>query len=322
MLSPTRRVLSATIPLLTLLAVAAPPGVRAQTVRLVGEGIVSTPEYEASASLTPDGRTLYFAKRPPVGYFWVICVVRADGGRWGEPEVAPFSGRYSDTDPFVSPDGSRLFFASNRPHGDGGAQAHFDLWMAERQGDGWGEPRPVEGVSSAAEELHPTVDREGTLYFASNRPGGGGMDIYRAAWGDGRYAEPVRLDSAVNSRFADGSPAISPDGRTLVFASVGRPDEPLLHGQPYARGDLYAAVRGPDGWAPARRLPDGINSPAAELAPAWTPDGARLLFTSERGFAMRQTEARLSYADWRAGLAGVENGLGNVYEVDAREVAP
>lgn len=306
---------------LVLLAALASP-LAAQSVRMVGEGIVSTPEYEAAASLDPDGRTLYFAMRPPVGYFWVICAARLDGERWAEPEVAPFSGRYSDTDPFVSPDGSRLFFASNRPRGTGAAQAHYDLWMVERRGAGWGEPRPLDGVNSPAEELHPTVDRDGTLYFASSRPGGRGMDIYRAAWSNGAYAEPVRLDSTVNSRFADTHPAISPDGRTLVFVSVGRPDEPRLHGMPYVRGDLYAAVRGLDGWGPVWRLPDGINSPAAELAPAWTPDGARLLFTSERGFAMRQTDARRTYADFAAGLAGVENGLGNVYEADARQVAP
>jgi WD40-like Beta Propeller Repeat len=36
-------------------------------------------------------------------------------GQWSRPEIAPFSGRYMDADPYVTSDGKQLFFISNRP---------------------------------------------------------------------------------------------------------------------------------------------------------------------------------------------------------------
>jgi Tol biopolymer transport system component len=290
--------------------------------RLVGEGVVSTPQYEGSATLTPDGRTLYYAKRPPVGYFWVICMAQRVGDGWGAPAVAPFSGRFDDTDPFVSPDGARLYFVSRRT-ADGRPKADHDIWVVERAGDGWGAPRPLPApINTPHEELHPTVDRDGTLYFASTRPGGqGATDVYRAeASPGGGYATPTRLDSSINSRGPDTQPAISPDGRSLVFTSIGRADEPLDAGTPYVRGDLYGAVRGASGWSRARRLPDGVNTAAAELAPAFTADGMRLLFVSERGVE-RVAGPALTYRAIVERFSGVRNGLGNVYEVDVRSLA-
>ncbi|MDF1505922.1 hypothetical protein, partial [Roseisolibacter sp. H3M3-2] len=311
-----RRTLLALAPLL------AAAHARRADVRLVGEGTVSTPAYESAATVAPDGRTLYFAKRPPVGYFSVICVSRLVDGRWTEPEVAEFSGgAASDADPFLSPDGRRLYFASTR-RADGAPRGDHDLWVVERTADGWGEPRPVGGtVNSPGDELHPTVDRAGTLYFASTRPGSRGVDLYRAAPTAAGHDAPVRLDSAINARPVDAHPAISPDGATLVFSSTGRADERLHDGMPYARGDLYVARREGDRWSAPRRLADGINSPAAESSPRFTPDGARLLFTSERGFAMLPFGRRVSYREHRRGVRGVENGQGNVYEVDARALA-
>jgi hypothetical protein len=90
------------------------------------------------SAFTPDGRTLYFSKNlgNRVG---VILVSHWSGGKWGTPAVAPFSGRFSDYDPFVAPDGSRLFWISNRPVG-GTAKDDYDIWMVEKQGDGWGPP--------------------------------------------------------------------------------------------------------------------------------------------------------------------------------------
>ena len=189
-------------------ASAAPP-----TPRLVGEGVVSTPAYEGAATITPDGRTMYIAKRPAVAYFWVICVSRWTGDGWTAPRVAAFSGRSSDTDPFVSPDGARLFFVSNRD-GSGGTKADLDIWVMDREGDGWGEPRRLGSpVDSPANEMRPTVDRDGTLYFASDRPGSAGVDIYASRFENGRWSAPTRLDSAVNSPRTETHPAISPVGR-------------------------------------------------------------------------------------------------------------
>src|SRR5882762_2326663 len=85
------------------------------------KGTISTEDDEFGLTSTPDGKTCYFTKRTPStlqSSTMVICVSRFKNGRWSEPEIAPFSGHYKDFNPSISPDGSKLFFISNRPTGE------------------------------------------------------------------------------------------------------------------------------------------------------------------------------------------------------------
>jgi hypothetical protein len=90
--------------------------------------------------------------------------------------------------PFVCEDA--LFFASNRPGGQGG----FDLYVSRRTQSGWGPPRNLQDllpgsvkVNTAGNEFRPSVLLLGfeekpelrLLLFSSDRPGGkGGYDLY------------------------------------------------------------------------------------------------------------------------------------------------
>src|ERR1700742_2374564 len=74
----------------------------AYQVEMFAPGIVSTRDYERDGTFSPDGKTCYFTKRTIWSYFSAICVTRLRNGRWTEPEVASFSGQYSDATPFVS----------------------------------------------------------------------------------------------------------------------------------------------------------------------------------------------------------------------------
>jgi Tol biopolymer transport system component len=278
---------------------------------LFAPGVISTQDYELNAAFTPDGRTLYYTKSTPqFGGLLTIVVSHLRGGNWSTPEVAEFSGQWSDADPFVSPDGARLFFISTRPV-EGRAKKDNDIWVMDRTGSGWSAPRNLGApVNSADRELYPTVTRDGTLYFVSSRPGGlGGSDIYRARPVNGKYAEPENLGEAVNSRYNEGDAWIAPDESCLVFASTGRPDD--LGG-----GDLYISYRKNGVWTPARHLDGGVNSPAREFCPIGSPDGKYLYFTSERGFGDQPLERRLTYKELQENLRGVRNHLGNIWRVE------
>src|SRR5262245_27526447 len=102
---------------------------------LFAEGVISTGEMELNAAFTPDGKTIYFTKRTPRPLLWVIVVSHFRGGKWSPPEVAEFSGQYSDFDPFISPDGKKLYFCSNRPV-DGQPRQDFDIWAVENMPTG------------------------------------------------------------------------------------------------------------------------------------------------------------------------------------------
>jgi Tol biopolymer transport system component len=235
----------------------------------------ATREDELNAAFTPHGDTVYFTRKSG-DRSGVIMVATREQGRWSAPQVAPFSGQFADYDPFVTPDGRRLLWMSNRPV-DGTPKSDFDIWMVERRGTGWGAPVRLEApVNSEASEYYPTVSADGTLYFSSNREGGMGRgDLYRSRSVGGRYAEVESLGDPVNSPAFEGDPFISPDGQFLIFTAWGRPG-----GDP--DGDLYIAYRRGSGWNAAIPLPPGINTPAQEYAPIVSPDGKWLYFASYR----------------------------------------
>src|SRR4051812_48122848 len=63
---------------------------------IFGEGIISTAEDELNAAFTPDGKSLYFSKNAPGSRQGLIVVSNFEKGKWGRPEIASFSGQYSD----------------------------------------------------------------------------------------------------------------------------------------------------------------------------------------------------------------------------------
>jgi hypothetical protein len=292
---------------------------------LFGEGVISTSADEVGMALSPDGKDAYFVRRTPITVgspLEVICHSHLQGGTWTTPEIAAFSGQYRDLAPAMAPDGSKLFFISNRPEDDGSRagdapRSDFDIWFVERSGAGWSPPEHLgPPVNSPAQEYGVSVAANGTLYFASNRPGGKGTyDIYRSRWtGDG-YQAPENLGDAINTDGPELLPAVSPDERLLVFAAYGRPDEIVgVHGE-YNKGDLYVSNRVDGIWSRARNAGPRINSGAGESAPAFSADGKWLFFVSERGFATYRLPRRLTYRELQNNLTRTRNGMGNVYQI-------
>lgn len=304
---------------------AGPPGDPA----MVAPGVISTPDDEFGFAATPDGRSAYFTKRTPTTNSpprLVICETEWRDGRWSEPRVAPFSGRYSDFGAAVSTDGRRLFFTSDRPH-DGsssGEAADYNLWVLERAaGGGWGEPRNLGApINTAGFEGSPSVAEDGTLYFASFRPGGkGGLDLYRSRWVDGRFGEPENL-SALNSEATETQPAVSPDGSLVVFVAIGRDGELREGGAPYPRADLYLSRSGAGGWSAPVHLDPPLNSPAAETTPAFSADGHWFTFASERGAFHVPMPHRPNAGALERARRSVLNGAGNIYRVPVERLGP
>ncbi|MEW6736356.1 MAG: hypothetical protein AB1489_34005, partial [Acidobacteriota bacterium] len=195
---------------------------------IFAEGVISTGEYESTPEFSPDGKTLYFLKNTPDFNFWTIVVSHFENGKWSEPEVAPFSGQYSDADPFITEDGKQMFFISKRPLTDSSDNTPRkpDIWVMEKTLTGWGEPKNLAPpINSEAGEYFPTLSRNGTLYFGSGRSGGkGGVDLYYARFINGKYSEPENLGDMINTEFDEYEPFIAPDESFLIFMASGRPD--------------------------------------------------------------------------------------------------
>ena len=284
---------------------------------LFAAGTISTRDDEFGIAFAPDGNTAWFTKRSPTTNTpprSIICVTHLVAGRWSEPEVAPFSGTSYDFGTAVSADGKRIVFASDRPGDTPRPPSTFDLWQVERNGESWGEPRNLGAINTDANEAYPSLAADGTLYFASGRPGGkGSSDIWRARWIDGRYAEPENLGD-IDTPGYESQPAISADQNMLVFAAIGRSDTLATAGAPYPRSDLYVSFRSASGWSEPRHLEDGINSPFNESTPYFSPDRRWLYFASDRSFVSLPMRG-ISTDDYEKGLHGILNGWSNIYRV-------
>ena len=260
--------------------------------RIFAEGIVSTEDDEAGGTFTPDGSEFYFVKFNQYTSFprlGLICVSRFHDGRWTQPEVVPFSGKSLDFPPKISPDGMTMYFSSSRPAPGTTAWA-LRIWAVDRVANGWSEPRllPAPINDSKSFNLAPSVTRDGTLYFVSNRKDQK-SHIYRSRYVNGIYSEPEELGTEINSEFNEGDPYISADEKILVFSSSGnglgetdRAETLKGGGVLYARANLYISTKQDGKWTPARHLGHDINSVADEGAPSLTPDGKYLFFSSER----------------------------------------
>jgi Tol biopolymer transport system component len=281
---------------------------------LFAEGVISTRDDEMDTSFSPDGKTVYFTRNHIGQRLGVILESHYQDGRWSAPEVASFSGRFTDYDPFISPDGSKLFFASNRPT-SGSAKKDFDIWFVEKDGQGWTAPKSVGApVNSPQDEFYPTVAADGTLYFSATRSDSHGRsDIYLSRWKDGQFATPENLGPGVNSPAQEVDSYVAADQSFIIFAGFGRPDD-------LGNGDLYISERVNGQWLPARHLGAGVNSSAREYCPAASPDGKYFFFTSFRGFGDRVPDKPWTYRDFRAGMDSVLNGFGNIYQVDMAAV--
>lgn len=132
-------------------------------------------------------------------------------------------------------------------------------------------------VSSPYSEIRLAASPDGTmvLWGSTDRPGGpGGWDIWlaRRAGPEAAFGapEPAPFDSPAN----DFDPAFSADGRWLYFFS-NRPGG-------FGGDDLYRAAVTADGFGPAQHLGAEVNTAGDEWAPSPSPDGAMLMFASNR----------------------------------------
>ena len=278
------------------------------------DGVISTGDFDSHPTFTPDGKTLYFVRSTPTFNLWTILVSRFEKGRWSTPEVAPFSGQYSDADPLITPDGSHFFFISNRPVA-GKSKPDLDIWVMEKIGAGWSEPKNLGApVNSSGNEWYPAVAASGTMYFGSDREGGKGRtDIYRCRFAGGKYTEAENLGDVINSQFNEFEALIAPDETFLLLMAGGRSDG--LGGF-----DLYISYNRNGSWTKPANLGHKINSSGNEYSPTISPDGKYFFWTSTRGFADKTLTKRLSYRELTNKLRSPQNGLGDIYQIDLSEL--
>lgn len=190
----------------------------------------NTNYHVGSASFTADGNTMFFTltriperikdKTTTINVETFSSVKGADG-KWSEPVSFKLNrvNEYSVGDPFISPDGNRLYFISNMPDGLGGN----DIYYIDKTDNGeWGLAVNVKELNTAGNERSPFLDQNGDFYFSSDsRIGMGGLDIYQYVKNSSGVNQIKNMGYPINSPQDDF--AFNIDGRTgLAYLSSNR----------------------------------------------------------------------------------------------------
>lgn len=283
------------------------PGLKPE---LFAPNIISTGMAEINAVFSPDFKEFYYSIRMP-DYQLVIMELKFNGKQWSEPEVCEFSGKYSDADPFISYDGKWMYFISKRPvDSTFTPKSDWDIWRMEKVNGKWSDPKWLgENINSKADDLYPSLTRDGTMYFSSGRLNDN-RDIYYSKQVDNSFAPPVRLTDTINS-FWEGDVFISPDEDYIIFASYGRPEG----------NGLFISFNEGGHWKTPKNMGKKINIQGGEWCPILSPDGKYFFFTSVYRKERAGNQERLSYKKikniYNNSYRTPQMGNSDVYWIDA-----
>ena len=148
---------------------------------------INSPHIETSASISPDGKTLYFVSNRPNGQgdldIWYST--KNQQGKW---EKAKNLGNTVNTPEkeegvFIHPDGKTLYFSSKGLGGAGG----YDIFYTRLENGVWTKPQNLgEGINSANDDVYFVMEANGKVgYYSSERKDGmGEKDIFRVTFTD------------------------------------------------------------------------------------------------------------------------------------------
>jgi hypothetical protein len=248
-----------------------PPG---NSPAVFAAGVISANNNEFNLAEYPGGEEIYYVQLVDAGNQRIgkIVCTKIVNGYWTEPKVVPFSGVYSDAYIAIHPDGSRLYFQSNRPVNHSESNYEWNIWYVERVGNTWSEPKsmgkPINGINNVS---GPSVTADGTMYFTIITIGGL-SEIYRSKYANGTYQAPQRLPNNVNSVTQQFDSYIAPDESYLIFNVYARSDS-------YGGTDLYVSFRdSTNNWSSAVNLGSKINTVGDESSANITPNGKYIFF--------------------------------------------
>jgi uncharacterized repeat protein (TIGR03803 family) len=193
----------------------------------------------------------------PAGGKLVFSSTR-DGGNWeiysmnsnGTNQTRLTNNPAVDLNSVISPDGSRIAFASDRDN-------NFNYEIYVMNADGTGQTRLTDSINN---NLSPSFSPDGNrIVFVSDRVSG--WDEIYVMNSDG--TNQTRL---TNNLSHDRAPTFSPDGNRIVFHS----------NRDGGASEIY--VMNADGTNPTRLT----NNSAADELPSFSPDGSRIVFASKR----------------------------------------
>lgn len=251
----------------------------------IGSGI-NTKDDEYWPSITADGQTMMFTRqsygpsrplsRAAYQEDFYISFRSDTGWMTAFNAGAPLNTPHNEGAQTLSSSGNYMYFtACDRPGGHGSC----DIYFSANNNGSWSIPYNLgPPVNTVAWESTPSISADGNmLFFSSSRAGGyGGKDIWYSIMNNkGTWKDPVNLGSIINTEGDEMSPFIHFDGRSLYFASNGRPGMGGL--------DIYLTrMRDDSTWTEPQNLGYPVNTSSDEMGLVIEAGGQKAYFSSKR----------------------------------------
>lgn len=239
---------------------------------------INTPYSEYLPTLTADGETLIYCTmlgNSPYNRQEDFFISKLVDGQWqkGTP-IVHLNTSDSEGSQAISADGRLIVFtACNRPGGLGGC----DLYFSETINGKVMPPKNLGApINTGLIETQPSLSADGkTLYFVRTKSGWkDNSDIWQSErQPNGKWSQPIPLDSTINSPDQEQSPYIHPDGQTLYFTSRGHIG--------MGNFDIFFSRKQPNGkWGKPENIGYPINTAGSEGAVFISLDGSTAYISS------------------------------------------
>lgn len=172
------------------------------------KGNLKSKFHESSPVFTADNNTMYFSRSNMTSenkkdnQKLKIYRSKKEKNNWQEAEQLSInSDHFSSAHPSLSPDGTKLYFVSDRPGGFG----ESDIYVSQINNDGSiGEPTNLGSeINTSGKETFPFVSADNELYFSSDGHFGlGGLDVFYVKIQEKGFGNLINIGEPVNS-YAD-----------------------------------------------------------------------------------------------------------------------
>ncbi len=197
--------------------------------------------------------------------------------------ISKVNSDYWESHPSLMPDGSMLFFTSNRPTVlNGKADSSLNIYFSIREGSDWSEPELVPGINTPGSEISPHCGVDGYFYYSSNWKNDttADFDIYRAALGASRIpTQPMLIEESLRKNshreLPDNLPYNSPANDMFAYVAPDKSGLFFASDRDGAKLDIYAYSFPKPVILYEITVLEQIVDKDGKLLQAWTPKAQR-----------------------------------------------
>ncbi len=229
--------------------------------------------------LTADERNLIFTRRLGEGNDDdedLVVSTKDLNGKWMAPVSVSsnINSQFNEGTCSISANGRQLIFTScvgRRGYGS------CDLFESRKIGNEWTKPVNLgPEINSPAWESQPSLSADGRkLFFVSERRGGiGNKDLYVSyKLNENQWSKAENLGPQINTPYDDISPFIHVNGRTLFFASNGKPG--------FGGFDIFRSELDQNQWSEPVNFGYPVNTHEDQFSLFITADGQHGFYSHE-----------------------------------------